>query len=110
MVGLQEASSLFQRRQVRLLGVIGERLARIQAHVAKSPLPFRLLADTEGSTLKTYGVFHKDGLAGRKVAYPAVFLLDREGIIRLISIGSNPRERPPLKLLLQAVAMLTPPA
>ncbi|MBI3092240.1 MAG: redoxin domain-containing protein [Candidatus Tectomicrobia bacterium] len=110
MVGLREASSLFQQQQVRLLGVVGERLARLQAHVAKSPLPFRLLADADGSTLKTYGVFHKDGLAGRKVAYPAVFLLDGEGIIRLISVGSTPRERPPVKLLLQAVAMLTPAA
>jgi len=57
-------------------------------------LNFPLLCDYNREVVKAYGVFHEDfaGLRGYTAAKRAIFVLDREGIIRYMWVsGANNR-------------------
>ena len=104
MVHLQESSDDFAKPDVRLLGIVGQKLEKIRLYLARFPLNFRLCADADRSTIKAYGVYHRIGLDAWRVSRPAVFLIDRQGIIRYIFVGANQRERPSVEMLLETVA------
>ena len=62
-------------------------------------LNFPLLCDYNREVVKAYGVFHEDfaGLKGYTTAKRAVFVLDREGIIRYMWVSENPGVEPNYK-------------
>ena len=53
-------------------------------------LPFPLLADPEGEVIRRYGVWDEEG----KIARPAIFVLDRDGIVRYAYVGEDFADRP----------------
>ena len=59
-------------------------------------LNFPVLSDYSRSTLKEYGVLHKDflGLNGYDVAVRSIFVLDRTGIVRYKWIAEDPGKEP----------------
>ncbi len=59
-------------------------------------LNFPLLCDHNREVVKMYDVFHEDfaGLKGYTAAKRAVFILDREGVIRYRCVSENPGVEP----------------
>jgi len=54
-------------------------------------LRFPILADESGETIKAFGVWH----AAKKIALPAVFVIDRERTIRWRYVSGSVTDRPP---------------
>lgn len=71
-------------------------------------LNFPLLCDYNREVVKAYGVFHEDfaGLRGYTAAKRAIFVLDREGIIRYMWVSENPGVEPNYKEIEAELAKL----
>ena len=59
--------------------------------IEKLVLPFSLLADPDGEVSGRYGVWDEAGA----IARPAIFVIDREGVIRFAYVGEDFADRPP---------------
>jgi peroxiredoxin len=71
-------------------------------------LNFPLLCDYNREVVRAYGVFHEDfaGLRGYTAAKRAIFVLDREGIIRYMWVSENPGVEPNYKEIEAELAKL----
>lgn len=101
MAGLSEKALEFRGAGA---GVVG--LSADPVHVSKGlrdrlNLSFPLLSDPKRILIRKYGVLNKD-----QAAKPAVFLLDRKGIVRWEYIGKSPSDRPSPETLLEELAKI----
>jgi peroxiredoxin Q/BCP len=78
----RDANQEMQKRGVIVLGVSADDLPSHQHFADKYELPFPLLADTDATVAKLYGV--KKGLFGMLGFNRETFLIDQEGIVRKI--------------------------
>jgi len=69
----------FQKLNVQLLGISVDNIWSHEAYTKSMNIPFPLLADFEpkGAVSKMYGAYNEQGFSSR-----ALFLIDREGVIR----------------------------
>jgi peroxiredoxin len=58
--------------------------------IEKLLLPFSLLSDPDGEVSRRYGVWDDEG----QIARPAIFVGDREGIVRYAYVGQDFADRP----------------
>ncbi len=61
-----------------------------RAFAERLKLPFPVLSDTDHKTIDAYGVFD----AEQKISKPAVFIVDKQGIVRWSYIGKDKADRP----------------
>lgn len=80
----RDANHLMQKKGVIVLGVSADDLTSHQKFAEKYGLPFPLLADTETTVSKLYGVWKEKNMYGRKYlgVNRETFLIDKEGIVR----------------------------
>ena len=67
-----------------------------KAFAEKNMLSFPILSDYKREVIKTYGIELPDfaGLAGYTTAKRAIFILDKDGIVRYVWITDNPAVEP----------------
>lgn len=94
----------FRRLGVEVLGVSVQDVASKKAFAAKNSLPFPLLADTDKSIAKAYGVLGLLGYARRET-----FIIDPQGIIARHYPSVDPKEHSK-QLLADLGVMLKPGA
>ena len=103
MPSYEEDLSEFERRNTQVLGISTDNVFSNEAW-AKSlgGLSYPLLSDfwPHGKTCVDYGILRPTGVASR-----AIFVVDREGIIRYIDIRAA-GERPPTDRILEALDRL----
>lgn len=100
---LRRSYVLFEDAGAVVLPISSEPLALAREGVARDRLPFAVLADESLATIDRYGVRHLDEPEGRAIARPAVFVLDRDGVVRFAHVGEAPRDRPNHDLVLLAL-------
>ena len=67
----------------------------------KTPAPFAYLFDEDREVTKGYGVYHRLGLDAINIAHPATFVVDGQGIVRWMYIGSTQFDRAPMERVLE---------
>lgn len=79
--------------------------ARQAVAALPTPYPFPILSDPTLATITPWGIADpaETDDAGRPIARPALFLLDRAGIVRFAHVGEYARDRPSLPSLLLAL-------
>ena len=78
----------------RVLAVCVDPVEENAKVVEKLKLEFLVLSDPELKAIKAYGLVHEKGsIQGTAIARPAVFLLDREGVVRWRHLTDNWRVR-----------------
>lgn len=100
---LRRCYALFEDAGALVLPISAEPLALAREGVERDRLPFAVLADESLATIDRYGVRHLDEPEGRAIARPAVFVLDRDGVVRFAHVGEAPRDRPNHDLVLLAL-------
>jgi len=67
-----------------------------KAFAEKNRLPFPILSDYNREAAKTYGIELPDfsGLLGYATAKRAIFILDKEGVVRFVWISDDPAVEP----------------
>jgi len=71
--------------------------------LAKNPISFPFLFDEDRTVTKTYGVYQRLGVDAINIARPTTFVIDRNGIIRYLYVGSSQYDRAPVDEVLAAV-------
>lgn len=70
--------------------------------LAAHPVPFPFLLDEDRQVTKAYGVYHRMGKDAFNIARPATFVVDRNGMVRFLYVGSNQADRAPMEEVLRA--------
>jgi peroxiredoxin len=78
----------------------------VRRYVEETGVPFNILIDEARDVSRAYGVWHRLGLDAWNIARPAVFLVDRSGIVRYSFVASSQREYPSADEIFQAVDAL----
>jgi peroxiredoxin len=66
----------------------------VRRFIEETGLPFDILVDDTRDVVKAYGVWHPVGIDAWNIARPALFLIDRDGLIRYSFVASWQTEFP----------------
>jgi peroxiredoxin len=66
----------------------------VRRYVEDAGLPFHILVDETREVTKRYGVWHRLGLDAWNISRPALFVIDRSGIVRAVFVGESQEEFP----------------
>jgi len=101
--GYSLVSDLFEQHDTVVLGITTDNLPSLHAWIRElGGLNFAVLSDfyPHGAVAKKFGVLRGDGMAER-----ALFLVDKQGVIRWIDVHDI-NQRPPLEDLVRAMEAL----
>lgn len=86
--------------------VVAQHAAGVKRYIEDTGLPFNILIDEAREVAKQYGVWHRVGLDAWNIARPAVFLIDRAGIVRDAFVGEGQKEFPTQEEILSEIERL----
>ena len=92
-LGFKEIVPALQELKTTVLGISPDSVNRHQKFITKYDLPFLLLSDEDKRACQAYGVWVEKSMYGRKYMGVArtTFIIDREGIIRVIFPKVKPK-------------------
>ena len=79
---------------MQVAAIVAQRSEKVRRYHADRNLPFTILIDDSRDTVKAYGVWHRVGFDAWNIARPALFLIDRKGIIRYVFVADVQTEFP----------------
>lgn len=79
---------------MRLVAVVAQKAEAVRRYIEETGLPYDILIDETREVAKSYGVWHAWGLDAYNIARPAVFLIDRSGLIRYSFIAKRQDQYP----------------
>jgi peroxiredoxin len=71
--------------------------------LVKTPTAFPYLLDVDRSATKAYGVYLPLSYDSIRIARPATFVVDSNGMITYLYVGSNQFDRAPVEQVLQSL-------
>lgn len=77
-----------------MVTVVAQNSAVVRRYVEESGLPFHILVDESREVTKRYGVWHRLGLDAWNISRPALFVIDRTGVVRAVFVGESQEEFP----------------
>ena len=80
--------------------ILAQRRERVRQFIEEHHVDYPVLVDEQRATAKAYGVWHRLGLDALNIARPALFVIDRDGIIRSIYVGESQGEFPEAREIL----------
>ena len=86
--------------------VVAQNSGAVRRYVEETGLPFNILVDESREVTKRYGVWHRMGLDAWNIARPALFVIDKGGVIREIFVGESQEEFPGREEIAQALDAL----
>lgn len=105
LAALRAAVLAFEDAGATVLAISAEPLDRARESAIADDLPFTILSDEHLTAIDRYGLRHEGEpeAAGKAIARPGVFVLDRGGVVRFAHIGEDPLDRPSVQLILLAL-------
>ena len=91
---------------MRLVAIVAQKAEAVRRYVEETGLPYDILIDETRAVAKSYGVWHAWGLDAYNIARPAVFLIDRTGLIRYSFIGKWQDQYPAPDEIMNAIEEL----
>jgi peroxiredoxin len=92
--------------QAVVLGISVDTFFALKAFQANEKLTFPLLSDFNKQVIREYGVFNDDMIGLKGIAKRAVFVIDRDGVVRHREVLDDARNEPNYEEALDAVARL----
>ena len=89
-----------------VLGISVDTFFTLKAWAEKEGLTFPLLSDFNKTVLPQYGVFNEDMIGLKGIAKRAVFVIDRNGIVRYREVLDDARNEPDYGKVKAALAAL----
>ena len=77
-----------------VVAVVAQNSAVVRRYVEDAGLPFNILVDESRDVTKRYGVWHRLGLEAWNISRPALFVIDRTGVIKEVFVGESQEEFP----------------
>ena len=77
-----------------MVAVVAQNSGVVRRYVEEAGLPFHILVDESREVTKRYGVWHRMGVDAWNISRPALFVIDRAGVIREVFVGESQEEFP----------------
>jgi peroxiredoxin len=74
--------------------ILAQRRERVRQFIEEHQADYVVLVDEGRETAKAYGVWHRLGLDALNIARPALFVIDRDAVIRSIYVAESQGEFP----------------
>ena len=96
MCSFRDALHNFNKLDAVVLGVSVNDPFTLKGFAERNMLNFPLLSDYDRKVIEMYDIVHRDfaGLKGYSASKRAVFILDREGVVRYLWVSEDPRVEP----------------
>ena len=83
---MREDDSRFAAAGARVVAIAPDSAGGVERYVKANPVPYPILADPDHTAFDAYDVVNKMMSLGQR---PAVFVIDRRGVVRFDSIGTQ---------------------
>jgi glutaredoxin-dependent peroxiredoxin len=90
----------------RVLGISVDTFFALKAFQDAHKLPFPLLSDFNKQAIVDYGVFNEDMIGLKGIAKRAVFVIDKDGVVRHAEVFDDARNEPDYRAVDAALAAL----
>ena len=90
----------------QVFGISVDTFFTLKAFQADQKLTFPLLSDFNKQAIRDYGVFNEDMIGLKGIAKRAVFVLDRDGVVRYREVLDDARNEPDYEKVFKALAAL----
>ncbi|MCS7146090.1 MAG: peroxiredoxin [Nitrososphaerota archaeon] len=109
MCTFRDSLSEFSKLDAVVLGISVNDPFTLKAFAESNRLGYTLLSDYSRSVSRSYGGVHDDflGMKGYSVAKRAVFILDREGVVRYAWVSEDPLKEPNYKEVAEALSKIS---
>jgi glutaredoxin-dependent peroxiredoxin len=98
--------STLNQANAQVYGVSVDTFFTLKAFQTDQGLTFPLLSDFNKTVIRDYGVFNEDMIGLKGIAKRAVFLLDKDGIIRHREVLEDARNEPDYDAVFSALSRL----
>ena len=102
----KDARGQLNKVQAQVYGISVDTFFALKAFADQQHLTFPLLSDFNKQVIRDYGVFNDDMIGLKGIAKRAVFVLDKEGVIRHREVLDDARNEPDYQKVYAAVAAL----
>ena len=89
MTAVQEQTDNYKEHDAAPIAIAGQWPRELRGFAERNGIMFPLLVDKDRSVIKSYGVYHWLSFEAYNIARPATFIIDKQGIIRFMYIGSH---------------------
>lgn len=89
-----------------VVAVVAQNSDVVRRYVEEAGLPFNILVDESRDVTRRYGVWHRMGLDAWNISRPALFVIDKSGVIRAVFVGETQEEFPGREEIERAIETL----
>ena len=102
----RDSSADLNKVNATVLGVSTDTFFALKAWADQNQLTFPLLSDYNKEVIRQYGVVNPDMIGLKNIAKRAVFVIDRDGVVRHREVLEDARNEPDYGKVKQALASL----
>src|SRR2546421_2534934 len=102
----RDSLARLNRANAQVYGISVDTFFTLKAFHDQQKLTFPLLSDFNKQTIRDYGVFNEDMIGLKGIAKRAVFVLDKDGVVRHREVLDDARNEPDYQKVFAALATL----
>jgi len=99
---LQQHFSKLDNKNTKLVAISTDGNDEKNRTLSELGVQFLIIPDEKRKIIRSFGVLHPE----EGISRPAVFIIDKKGLVRFRKIGIDYTDRPTVKLLIQILALL----
>ncbi len=99
----RDSLSRLNQAQAQVYGISVDTFFTLKAFQSDQKLTFPLLSDFNKEVIREYGVFNEDMIGLKGIAKRAVFVIDKDGIVRHREVLDDARNEPDYSKVFQAI-------
>ena len=103
---LRDSMGQLSKSNAQVLGISTDTFFALKAFQDQQKLNFPLLSDFNKQVIRDYGVFNEDMIGLKGIAKRAVFVLDKDGIVRHKEVLEDARNEPDYQKVQSSLAAL----
>jgi thioredoxin-dependent peroxiredoxin len=100
---LRDDHAKFTEAGATVVAIAPEPIAAVERYVSRHPVPYAILSDADHAVFDAYDVASRAMSLGQR---PALFVIDRDGIVRFDSVGTQQWQIPTNQQVLAVLATL----
>jgi peroxiredoxin len=102
----RDSMGALSNANAQVFGISVDTFFALKAFQEQQTLNFPLLSDFNKEVIREYGVFNEDMIGLKGIAKRAVFVLDKDGVVRHREVLDDARNEPDYKKVLDSLASL----
>ena len=102
----RDSMAQLNRTNAQVFGISVDTFFALKAFQDQQHLTFPLLSDFNKQVIRDYGVFNEDMIGLKGIAKRAVFVLDKDGVVRHSEVLEDARNEPDYRKILDSLASL----